>query len=180
MVTADLANNKDKIILGTLIGLGLGGNATTPNMDKFVAKVVVDIKFVDNETGEIVLVTQLKGDKGGDSAEFVLNEACKMAADDFLSQIQKQNPFTATVLDAYGDDVYIDAGSESGLHEGDILEIFREESPIRNMEGQIIAVRSTPLGKIQIKTVYPNYSICRIVEKAYSEIIARGVSVRRI
>ncbi len=176
---AELADNKDKIILGTLLGLGMG-TGTAPKMDKFVAKIAIDIKFLDNETGEIVLMTQVKGEKGGDSAESVLNEACKIAADDFLSQIQKKNPFSAMVLEAYGDEIYIDAGSDAGLHEGDILEIFKEDAPIKNMEGKIIAVRSTTLGKIQVKSVYPEYSICQIVSRSSYETITRGVSVRRI
>ena len=176
---AELANNKDKIILGTLLGLGMG-TGTTPHMEKFVAKVAVDIKFIDNETGEIILMTQVKGEKGGESEDSVLNEACKIAADDFLTQIQKKNPFTAMVLDAYGDEIYIDAGSDSGLHEGDILEIFKEDVPIKNMEGKIIAVRSTTLGKVQVQTVYPEYSICRVISRSSYNAIARGVSVKRI
>ena len=149
-------------------------------MEPFAAKIAVDIKFIDNETGEIVLVTQVKGEKGGETAESVLNDVCKAAADDFLNQIQKKNPFSAKVLDAYGDDIYIDAGSEAGLHEGDILEIFKEDAPIRDMEGNIIAVRSTTLGKVQIKSIYPNYSICKIVERLSSEMISRGASAKRI
>ena len=177
---AELTNNKDKIILGTLLGLGMG-TGTTPNMEKFVAKVAVDIKFIDNETGEIVLVTQVKGEKGGDSEDSVLSEACKIAADDFLNQIQKKNPITAMVLDAYGDnEVYIDAGSDAGLHEGDILEIFKEDAPIKNMEGKIIAVKSISLGKIQVQTVYPEYSICRVISRSSYETIGRGVSAKRI
>ena len=177
---AELANNKDKIILGTLLGLGMGGNTSSPNMEKYVAKIAVDIKFIDNETGEIVLLTQVKGEKGGDSEESVLNEACKVAADEFLTQIQRKNPFTARVLEAYGEEVYIDAGSDLGLHEGDILEIFKEDAPIKNMEGKIIAVRSTTLGRIQVQTVYPEYSICRVVSRSSYENITRGVSVKRI
>ncbi|MBR2179618.1 MAG: hypothetical protein IJ862_04390 [Selenomonadaceae bacterium] len=176
---AELANNKDKIILGTLLGLGMGGG-TTPNMDKFVAKIAVDIKFIDNETGEIVLMTQVKGEKGGESEESVLNEACKIAADDFLTQIQKKNPFTAMVLEAYGEEIYIDAGSNAGLHEGDILELFKEDAPIKNMEGKIIAVRSTTLGRIQVKTVYDEYSICQVISRSSYDTIARGISVRRV
>ena len=177
---AELADNKDKIILGTLLGLGLGGEAKTPNMQKYVAKIAVDVKFINNETGEIVLVTQIKGENGGDSEESVLNEACKIAADDFLNQIQKKNPFTASVLDAYSDEIYIDAGSNSGLHENDILEVFKEDAPIKNMEGKIIAVRSTTIGKIQVKAVYPEYSICKVISRASYETITRGMSVKRI
>ena len=177
---AELTDNKDKIILGTLLGLGLGGTSSNSNVEKFVAQIAVDIKFIDNETGEIVLMTQVKGEKGGETAESVLNEACKMAADDFLTQIQKKNPFTATVLEAYGEEVYIDVGSDAGLHEGDILEIFKEDAPIKNMEGKIIAVRSTTLGRIQVQAVYPEYSICRVVSRSSYEAITRGMSVKRI
>ena len=177
---AKLTNNKDRIILGTLLGLGMGNTNSNNNMEKFVAQIAVDIKFIDNETGEIVLMTQVQGEKGGETAQAVLNEACKVAADDFLAQIQKNNPFTATILEAYGEEIYIDAGSDAGLHEGDILEIFKEDAPITNMEGKIIAVRSTTLGRIQVQSVYPEYSICRLVSRSSYDPITRGVSVKRI
>ena len=127
-----------------------------------------------------MLMTQVSGEKGGDSKESVLNEVCKAAANDLFKQIQQKNPFTATVLEVYDNEIYIDAGIESGLREGDILEVLKEGIPITNMEGKIIAMRTTVLGKIQVKSVSSGYSICQIIERTNTGVIKRGVTAKRI
>ena len=109
-----------------------------------------------------------------------MRAACKAASEDFLSQIIKQAPFSAIVLDVEGDVVYIDKGTESALRKGEILNVSKEGIPIKNMEGKIIAVKTMALGKLEVQEVNEGYSICKIIVKTASEEIKRGCIAKRV
>lgn len=178
-VVASQSEDSEDVAAANTVGSIFGLNGKT-SANKFEAKLAVDIKFVNNETGEIVLATQVSGEKGSDTSESAINEVCKAAAENFLREIRQRMPIFATVIDVEGYSVYLDMGIESGLHDGDILEIYREGSPITDMSGKIIAVKKTLLGKIQIQSAQSNYSVAQIIEVFSNEKISRGDSAKKI
>ena len=194
---AEVIDNKDKNFLNALKKLNKKNSdeynqddenqnlnnvlelATGNEENNYTGNVAIDIKFLNNETGEIILATEINGNANGSTGANALRSACKLAAEDFLSQIVKQAPFSAAILDVDGDTVYIDKGSEFSLHKDEILIVSKEGVPITNLEGKIIAVKTMILGKLKIVEVNDGYSICKIIEQSNTEEIKRGCIAKR-
>lgn len=139
------------------------------------AKIELDVRFVDNKTGEVVFAKTFSGAKSGQNDAMALGGACKEAAENFLKELQNINPFMARVADTSGNDVYIDQGSESGLRKGETLIVARESSPII-VNGKIVGMKSNAVCKIKVVEVFAEYSVCR-ADKA--NVIRQGDVVRR-
>ena len=144
---------------------------------RYRGKVSMNIRFIDNKTGENVLTIQAEGAKAGNDRSVALHEACKEAAEKALASLVEKNPMIASVLDVEGDVMYIDQGAEAGLHVGDVLEIVREGKAVTNREGKVIAVKQLHLGKVKVEQVELEYSICRILDNA--ENMRRGDLAKR-
>ena len=144
---------------------------------RYRSKVSMNMRFIDNKTGENILTIQAEGAKAGSDRYVALHEACKEAAKKALEQLVEKNPMIASVLDVEGDVMYIDRGAEAGLHVGDVLEIVREGDAVTNREGKIIAVKQIPLGKAKVEQVEEGYSICRILDN--EESMQRGDLAKR-
>ena len=155
--------------LGVLAGLLNNSNAITGNVD-------LDVRFVDNETGEIVFAKSFGGKSNAANEEAALNGACKEAAENFLRELQTANPFSARVAEIYGEDIYIDQGFASGLRQGETLTVAREGEPII-VNGKIVGVRTTSICTVKVIEVNADYSICKagnigLVQKG--DIVKRG------
>lgn len=162
--------------IGALIGLGDIGAAAEQYIHKFKGKIALEVRFVDNETGEIVLAKTVEGSKSGSTAPDAFNNACKQVAENFLKELDSLNPFRARVADINGSDIYIDQGSESGLRRGETLIVAREGAPVV-VNGKIVAMRQTEIGKVKVVEVNADYAICRANEK--SDNIQKGDVVKR-
>ena len=139
------------------------------------AKVELDVRFVDNKTGEIVFAKTFSGSKSGQNDATALSGACKVAAENFLKELQSINPFMARVADTSGNEIYIDRGAESGLRKGETLVVARESTPIM-VNGKIVGMKSHEVCKVKVVEVFEEYAICR-AEK--SNVIRQGDVVRR-
>ena len=139
-------------------------------------KVTVDIRFVDNETGEIVFAKSFNGAKSGATPESALYNACKVAAAEFLKEITSN--LMGRVADISGNDVYIDLGSESGINKEDELVIVRETSPIE-VNGKIVGMKTIPIGKVKVSEVNSEYSICQVVSTEKGKTVQKGDVVKR-
>ena len=124
------------------------------------ARVAMDVRFVNNKTGEVVFAKTFEGIKSGKNPETALNAACKAAAQNFLKEIQSVNPFAARVVGISGNEIYIDEGFESGIHKGETLIIARESTPII-AKGKIIAMKTNAICKVKVIEVNADYSICK-------------------
>ena len=144
---------------------------------RYRGKVSMNIRFIDNKTGENILTIQTEGAKAGSDASVALHEACKEAAKKVLEQLIEKNPMIASVLDVEGGVMYIDQGAAAGLHVGDVLEIVREGNAVTNREGKVIAVKQIHLGKARVEQVEAEYSICRILDN--EESMRRGDLAKR-
>ncbi len=161
--------------VGTLFDQILRGSSKWTG--KYKGKIAVNIRVIDNKTGENVLSTVVEGSKAGNDKLVAFNEACKEAAGKVLNELQKKNPLTGSVLDVENDEMYIDIGAPSGIRVGDILEVVREGRAITNREGKVIAVKHTSLGRVKVIEVDAEYSICRILES--SDTVVRGDIVKK-
>ena len=68
--------------ISNIFGLGDLGNAAGNYVDKFKSKIELEIRFVDNTTGEIIIAKTVEGSKSGATQLEALNAACKAAARD--------------------------------------------------------------------------------------------------
>ena len=151
---------------------GIFGNSA----DAFTGSIELDVRFVDNRTGEVIFAKSFGGSqRGSDSAE-ALNGACKVAAENFLRELQTVNPFTARVADIYGENIYIDQGLASGLKRGDVLLISRETDPIV-VNGKIIGMKQTAICTATVIEVTLDYAICRTEGTNY--LVKKGDIVKR-
>ena len=136
----------------------IGGLIKSTNSRK--GKVELDIRFVDNKTGEIVFAKTFNGTKSGQNDEQALHGACKEAAENFLKELQNMNPFIARVADISGNEIYIDQGSDSGLRKGETLMVSRESQPI-TVNGRIVGMKNSTVCKVKVIEVNSDYSVCK-------------------
>lgn len=139
-------------------------------------KIVVDIRFVNNETGELIFAKSFTGAKSGTTNESAMYGACKAAANEFLKEITSD--LVGRIVDISGYDIYIDQGNDSGLQVGDELLIVRETSPIE-INGKIVGMKTAPVGKAKVAEVNTEYSICKVVLTEQGSIVKKGDVVKR-
>ena len=155
---------------------GLDINSASRFVNGLKGKVVVDIRFVNNETGELVFAKSFTGVKSGATPESALYESCKAAATNFLNEITAN--LTGRIAEIDGDEIYIDQGNESGLQLGDTLLIIRETSPIE-VNGQIVGMKTSPVGKARVTEINADYSICKIISTEKGKSVQKGDVVKR-
>ena len=175
VLMAGVYNNESTNIYRDILG---SNNPFKGFIAKYKGKVALDVRFIDNVTGQLIFAKVIEGSKSGNERDVCLNAACKAAAENILTEIQMKNPFTATVLDTDGGKVYIDKGFDSGLRVGEVLIVFKELRPITTLDGQIIAMKTTEVGKVKVVEVNGNHSICKIITGDENE-ISRRMKVKR-
>ena len=147
--------------IGALIGLGDLGRSAERYVHKLKGRIAFEFRFVDNTTGEIVLAKTVEGNKSGSGVADAFNAACKNAAENFLRELDALNPFRARVAEIDGANVYIDGGAESGLRRGETLIVARESEPII-VNGKIVGMKQSEVGKIKVVEVNADYAVCKV------------------
>lgn len=150
-------------MIGEMLGIGGVGGIANDFVHKFKGRIMLDVRLIDNATGEIVVAKMIEGNKSGASVASAFHNACKLAAENFIKELATANPFRAHVADISGKDVYIDKGANDGLRNGEILTIFRETVPIV-VNGRTVGMKSEKIGKARVAEVHADYSICRVVD----------------
>ncbi|MBR4384291.1 MAG: hypothetical protein IKP64_12120, partial [Selenomonadaceae bacterium] len=159
-VIGDNPAAKTASTIGNMFGLDTIGKMADGFVKKFKSRVQMEIRFVDNTTGEIIIAKTIEGAKTGTTQLEALNAACKDAAENFLKELDSVNPFRARIAEISGDDVYIDRGSLDGLRKGETLVVAREGAPIV-VNGKVVAVKQTVVGKIKVTEVNSDYAVCK-------------------
>lgn len=162
--------------LGALLKIEGLSETVASHVNKVKGKIEFEFRLVDNTTGEVIMAKTVAGSKSGSSPNAAFNNACKVAADNLLKELNSINPFRARIVAINGADIYIDAGSNAGLHVGDILIVTRESEPIV-VNGKIVAMRQSELGKVKIVEVNSDYAVCRA--ESYGTTIHEGDIVKR-
>ena len=163
-----------KVTLATVVQNSL--NVFVDVADPNKGKVSVDIRFVDNEIGEIIFAKTFEGSKSGTNAAVCIHGACRDAAEKFLDELKKN--IIGRIAEVADKEVYIDLGAESGLRKGDTLLVVRETDPII-INDKVVGMKTIPIGKVKVTEVNAEYSVCKIdkVEKGNS--IRKGDVVKR-
>lgn len=162
--------------LTSLLGLEGIGEMAGQYVNKFKGKILFEFRFVDTATGEIIMANTVTGNKSGSSVTDAFNNACKNAAENFLKELDSLNPFRARIAEINGADIYIDKGLEAGLRQGETLIVVREGEPII-VNGKIVAMRQSEVGKIKVVEVNSDYAVCK-TEGILSD-IQKGDVVKR-
>ena len=146
---------------------------------KSKGKVSVNIRLVDNRTGENVFSMQAEGSKSGNEPIVAFHGACKEAAERVLKNLQENTPAVAYVMDTdlTTNSVYIDQGAESGFRKGDRLTIVRNGRTLTNESGEVVTVLQDVLGTVEVVHADAGFSVCRIIEQ--STFIMRGDFARK-
>ena len=168
---ATIRGNTEGNLANALLGLKVA--------DTLQGQITVDVKVINNETGEIVLAESISGDKKGSTKDFVITRACADAADEFLKVLREADGGAfAHVVSVEGDIIHIDCGKEAGIKKDDVLLIVQEGNPVMDMEGNIIAVRTYTIGKAKVQEVSNGYAVCRIVDRVSGKTILRGSLIK--
>ena len=162
--------------LGALLKIDGLSETVGGYVHKVKGKIALEFRLVDNTTGEIIIAKTVEGSKSGNSPNDAFQNACKVAADNLLKELNSINPFRARIAAINGADIYIDQGSEAGLHVGDILIVARESEPII-VNGKIVAMKQNEVGKVKVVDVYSDYALCRA--EGFANSIQQGDIVKR-
>ena len=162
--------------LTSILGLEGIGDMAGSYVHKFKGKIALEFRFVDNTTGEIIIAKTVEGIKSGSSVNAAFNNACKAAADNFLSELDSLNPLRARIAEIYGSDIYIDCGAEAGVRLGEIFIVARETDPII-VNGKIVDMKQNNVGKVKVVEVHQDYAVCR--EEGLLNDIKKGDVVKR-
>jgi len=157
-------------------GDGIGALEQIANLNSVKGKVEVQVRFVDNKTGEIVFVKSFSGEQVAKDTKTALISACHEAAENFLRELKTANPFAAKVADIDGENIYLDSGSTSGLQVGETLMIAREVEPII-VNGKVVGMKTTSICTAKVVEVFADYSICRADGNIY--LIQKGDIAKR-
>ena len=169
--TANLFDAAVQAFGGTRSVSGYVGNSRS--------KISLNVRLIDNRTGESVLSMQVDGAKSGNEPMAAFHGACKEAANRVLKNLRESTPAVAYVMDTdlNTNSVYIDQGTESGFKKGDRLTIVRNGRTLTNESGEVVTVLQDVLGKVEVVHADAGYSVCKIIEQ--STFIMRGDFARK-
>lgn len=159
----------EAIVVGAVTDFGVrkeGSDYLLAQSKQQVAEVNVDIRVIDVQTGQVILadsgkgITKSKkasflgmGTKGGYD-ETLEGEALRAAIVKFVDNIANQinrKPWSANIADVYGDEIYINAGSNSNIELGLTLSCYKQGKEIRDIKsGLIIGYREEYLGDFEV------------------------------
>jgi curli biogenesis system outer membrane secretion channel CsgG len=151
---------------------------------KITAKLVLDSRVVEVETGQIT--TSVKSEAEADqsmtnfdlgTAVFDYNQsdfqktplgwATREAVSDAVKQLVDQlgdTPWQGRVVTQRGSQIYVNAGQDSGLKPGDLLEVFRGGEKLVDPEtGLSLGQTETKLGQMRVKDVQEKFLIAEPV-----------------
>ena len=160
-------SNDSGKFLNDVLGRNVAGNLK--------GKVALNYRFIDVESGEIKYLGDTEASEPGNTRENAIYKACKEAAQNVLKDMVAN--VRARVADMSGDEIYIDAGSEGGFHNGETLTIVRETAPIE-INGRIVGMKEITVGTAKVIEVNDGYSVCKVT--AHTDVIKKGDIVKRI
>jgi curli biogenesis system outer membrane secretion channel CsgG len=152
------------IVTGSISQFGVattGSDYLLTQTKKQVASCTVDVRVVDVETGQIIWADSGKGEstssrgqvlgmgtRGGYN-EMIEGEALRAAISKLTENIGWQinkTQWYAKVVEVDGGSVFLAAGQESGLEEGQRLDVFRRGKEIRDENNLVIGHLEDRLG----------------------------------
>ena len=157
------------IVTGSISQFGVattGSDYLITQSKKQVASCTVDVRVVDVETGQIIWADSGKGESVSSKSQVLgmgtrggydemiegesLRAAISKLVDNIQSQINAKTQWYAKVLDVDGGNVFIGAGTESGLKEGENLSVFHRGREIRDENNLVVGYIENPVGSLSV------------------------------
>jgi hypothetical protein len=149
--------NKALGVQGIIMGAVYGPFATSasPVADEKVSMAIVkiDVKFIDTSAGRIVKEFSATNPLAGSEEYGVLSEekaryrAVDMVIDQIIAQVADEingMDWLTRIASIEGNTVYLNAGNQTGLKNGDLLEVY----PAGDLTG------ANPIGRIQVSKLF--------------------------
>ncbi|HQF92454.1 MAG TPA: CsgG/HfaB family protein [Synergistaceae bacterium] len=183
------------IITGAITQFALQEFATPGNSDR-AGYVTLDVRVIDAESGEVLLVAQGQGKadkiKGADyfrdvtqgeqEGQGILGAATMDAVRRVVGQLVASPHLVEAfhLIDGGGPRVKIDAGStRGGVKRGDLFVVYVEGEPVLGVDGSVLGVDRTMLGVLRVTAVQPRFSTAELVRGEASQ-LRRGDFVMRL
>ena len=178
----------EAIVIGAVSQFGVkteGSDYLISQTKKQVADVTVDIRLVDVQSGAVLMADsgkgQAKSKKGsflgmgtkGGYDETIEGEALRAAIVQFVTNIASQlnkKAWSCTIADASGDDIYLNAGQDSGVKAGMKLDCFSQGGEIRDPRSNlVIGHRERYLGVAEVQRYCGDAGDCSIARMVKAE-----------
>jgi curli biogenesis system outer membrane secretion channel CsgG len=187
----------EAIVVGSVSQFGVkkeGSDYLISQSKRQIAEVTVDLRLIDVASGQVILADSGKGraknSKGsflgmgtkGGYDETLEGEALRAALVQFVenaaSQLNKK-AWSCMVADAYGEELYLNAGQDSGVNPGLKLECYRQGAEIRDPRSNlVIGHREEYIGRAEVERYCGEGGDCavaRIVKAAGASARAKDV-----
>lgn len=177
----------EAIVVGSVSQFGVkkeGSDYLLAQSKQQVAEVSVDLRLIDVQSGQVILADSGKGTakskkssflgmgtKGGYD-ETLEGEALRGALVQFVTNIASQlnkKAWSCMVADAYNDELYLNAGQDSGVQPGMKLDCYRQGAEIRDPRSNlVIGHREEYIGRAVVERYCGEGGDCAVarVEKA--------------
>jgi curli biogenesis system outer membrane secretion channel CsgG len=186
---------------GSAVG-GVLGDTLGLSKSKTEAVVGIDMKLIDIGTGQVLdsIRTEGKVQSGSQAVTLTtkdlklgqasfnnspLGKAVRQAIDDAVLKIcQKMEPIPweariAEIVEEEGGKLtlYVNAGKDSGLKVGDVLEVLRLGAEIKDPDTHLVIGRTQPkkLGRIKVEQIEDKLTLCAVLD---AEGYQKGDTVR--
>lgn len=178
----------EAIVVGAVSQFGVkteGSDYLISQSKQQVADVTVDIRLVDVQSGQVLMADSGKGrakvkkasflgmgTKGGYD-ETLEGEALRAAIVQFTENIASQlnkKAWSCMIADASGEDIYLNAGQESGITPGAKLNCFHQGAEIRDPRSNlVIGHREDYIGQVEVQRYCGDTGDCSIARVIKAE-----------
>jgi len=169
---------------GLRLGIGFGGGgAGTLGAAATTGVVGIDLRVIDTTTGQVLQSHHVEAkiesqavsadvgvhnvSFGGDAFEKTpLGQATRQAIEQavaFVLTAGRPVAWTGRVVEANGDQVFVNAGADAGLRPGDRFIVSTVARQLTDpASGAVLGVIEAPLGEVVVVNVQPGYSIAQM------------------
>jgi curli biogenesis system outer membrane secretion channel CsgG len=173
----------EAIVVGAVSQFGVkkeGSDYLISQSKQQVAEVTVDIRLVDTQSGQVLMADSGKGRAKSKKASFLgmgtkggydetlegeaLRASIVQFVDNIASQLNKK-AWSCMVADAAGEELYLNAGQDSGIKPGVKMDCYRQGAEIRDPRSNlIIGHREEYIGAVEVERYCGEGGDCSIAK----------------
>ena len=189
----------EAIVVGSVSQFGVkkeGSDYLITQSKRQVAEVAVDLRLIDVQSGQVILADSGKGRAKTTKASFLgmgtkggydetlegeaLRAALVQFVDNAASQLNKK-AWSCMVADASGDELYLNAGQDSGLETGVKLDCYRQGAEIRDPRSNlVIGHREEYLGRAEVERYCGEGGDCAVARMSKANGAAKAKDICRL
>jgi len=171
--------------LGGLLGSREAGSL---GIGSSTAVVEITLRLIDTANGRIIASSSARGEASasnfdaslyqrrglsigvGGFSETPMGQACEKAIDKAVGVIDaamEQVPWSSTIVDNDGDQIFVSGGADAGLQPGTTLHVYRKVKDLTDpATGAVLETITSAVGTIQVRDVHDKVSIAAFVAGA--------------